>query len=196
MSLAETYINNWLRVSAVIDVAAIDQAVKVLADARDRDAAVWTVGNGGNSALASHLAIGLTLNTRRSGGLPFRAMCLGADAAALSSATNDFGADDALRVILECNGRSGDVLCAFSVSGESANVNRAVAAAKEMGIPVVALVGAPGSTLARLADFSILLGSVEPGIAEDVASAVMHSVYCTFMYENAESLPSEFADAD
>ena len=142
MSFAESYINNWLRVSAVIDVAAIDQAVKVLADARDRDAAIWTVGNGGGSALASHLAIGLTLNTRRSGGRPFRAMCLGADAAALSAASNDFGAEDALRAILECNGRSGDMLCAFSVSGESANVIHTIVAAKEMGIPVIALVGA------------------------------------------------------
>ena len=196
MDLAGTYIYSWLRVSAAIDVTAIDRAVKILADARDRDAAVWTAGNGGNSALASHLAIGLTLNTRRSGGQPFRSMCLSADAAALSAAINDFGADDALRIILECNGRSGDVLCAFSVSGESANVNRAVAAAKEMGIQVVALVGESESTLARLADYAILLGSIEPGIAEDVASAVMHSMYCTFMYENAESLPSEFADAD
>jgi D-sedoheptulose 7-phosphate isomerase len=195
MSLAGTYISSWLRVSAAIDVAAIDETVKVLADARDRDATVWTAGNGGGSALASHLAIGLTLNTRRSGGQPFKAMCLSADAAALSAATNDFGPDDALRIILECNGRSGDVLCAFSVSGESANVNRVIAAAKRMGVVVVAFVGVAGSTTAQLADYPVLLGSAEPGIAEDVASAVMHSIYCTFMYENAESLPGELADA-
>jgi D-sedoheptulose 7-phosphate isomerase len=176
-------------------LAAINQAVKVLAQARDRDAMIWTVGNGGGSALASHLAIGLTLNTRRSGGQPFRAACLGADAAALSAATNDFGADDALRTILECNGRSGDVLCAFSVSGESINVNRAIVAAKELDIAVIALVGAPESTTAQLANCSIPLGSVEPGIAEDVASAILHAMYCTFMYENKESLPGEFADA-
>ena len=123
-------------------------------------------------------------------------LCVSGGRGALSAATNDFGADDALRTILECNGRSGDVLCAFSVSGESVNVNRAIAAAKEMGIPVIALVGAPESTMAKLADCLILLGSVEPGIAEDVASVVMHSMYCTFMYENAKSLPSELADVD
>jgi len=103
--------------------------------------------------------------------------------------------DEALRAILECNGRRGDVLCAFSVSGESPNINCAVAAAKEMDIQVVALVGDPASTTAQLADYAIVLGSVEPGIAEDVASAVMHSMYCAFMYENAISLPAEFADA-
>lgn len=194
MSFAASYIEGWLRVSAAVDAVAIDRTVKVLAEARDRDAMVWTVGNGGGNALASHLAIGLTLNTYRAGGQPFRAVCLGADAAALSAATNDFGGDDALRAILECNGRSGDVLCAFSVSGESTNINRAITAAKELEITVIALVGAAQSTTAQLADHRILLGSVEPGIAEDTASAIMHSIYCSFMYENSESLPREFED--
>lgn len=196
MTFAARYINSWLRVLTVVDVTAIDQAIKVLGEARDRDAIVWTVGNGGGSALASHLAIGLTLNTRRSGGRPFRASSLGADAAALSAASNDFGAEHALQAILECNARPGDVLCAFSVSGESANVNNTIVAAKQLGIAVIALVGAPESTMAQLADCSILLGSVEPGVAEDVASAIMHAMYCTFMYENCENLPNEFTYDD
>jgi phosphoheptose isomerase len=123
-------------------------------------------------------------------------MCISADAATLSAATNDFGAESALQAILECNGRKGDVLCAFSVSGESANVNNTITAAKALAIPVIALVGAPESTTARLADYAILLGSVEPGFAEDVASAAMHAMYGTFMYENSESLPGEFTYVD
>lgn len=192
MSFATRYINSWQRVSAAVDPTAIDQAVKVLAEARGRDATIWTVGNGGGSALASHLAIGLTLNTRRAGGRPFRASSLGADAAALSAASNDFGGEHALQAILECNARRGDVLCAFSVSGESASVNNTIVAAKKLDIVTIALVGAPGSTAAQLADYPILLRSVEPGVAEDVASAITHAMYCTFMYENAASLPDEF----
>jgi D-sedoheptulose 7-phosphate isomerase len=195
MSFADTYIESWLRVSRAVDRAGINRALEMLADARDRDATVWTVGNGGGNALASHFAIGLTLNTLRAGGRPFRAMCLSADAAALSAATNDFGADEALRAILECNARRGDVLCAFSVSGESPNINRAVAAATTMELGVIALIGDRSCTTAQLADHSIVLGSVEAGIAEDVASAVMHAMYCAFMYETATSLPSEFANA-
>jgi D-sedoheptulose 7-phosphate isomerase len=192
VSFAERYINTWLHVSATVDVSAIDRAVKALAVARERDATIWTVGNGGGSALASHLAIGLTLNTRRSGGRPFRALSLGADAAALSAASNDFGAEHALQVILECNARPGDILCAFSVSGESANVINTIVAAKERDMTIIALVGDPESSTAQTANYPILLGSVEPGVAEDVASAIMHAIYCTFMYENAEHLPDEF----
>jgi D-arabinose 5-phosphate isomerase GutQ len=87
------------------------------------------------------------------------------------------------------------VLCAFSVSGKSANINSAIAAANERRIDVIALVGDPQSTTAKLADHAIILGSVEPGIAEDVASAVMHAMYCAFMYEGAATLPAEFSDA-
>jgi D-sedoheptulose 7-phosphate isomerase len=196
MSFAARYIERWLEVSAALDPSSIDRAVDVLANARDRDATVWTAGNGGGNALASHLATGLTLNTRRAGGRPFRAMCLGADAVAVSAATNDFGAEEALRTILECNGQSGDVLCVFSVSGESANIIRAVLGAKHMNIEVIALVGDLSSTTAQAADHPIFLGSIEPGIAEDVASAVMHSMYCTFMYDSAATLPSGSADVD
>lgn len=192
MSFAGRYLDTWRRVAATVDPEAVDRAVGLLDDARNRDATVWTVGSGGGSALASHLAIGLTLNTRRSGGRPFRASNLGADAAALSAATNDFGADHGLQAVFECNARPGDLLCVFSVSGESAGVNNTITVAARHHVPVIALVGAPESTTARLADCPILLGSAEPGIAEDVASAVMHAMYCTFMYETRKQLPAGF----
>lgn len=192
MTFSNSYIGNWRRIAGEVDVSQVDQAVKVLAEARERDATVWTVGNGGGSALASHMAIGLSLNTKRAGGSPFRSSCLGADAAALSAATNDFGAEHALRAIFECNARSRDILCAFSVSGASANVNNTIDAARRLGVQVIALVGDAKSLTAQLADFKILLGTKEPGIAEDVASAVMHAIYCTFMYEKHERLPEEF----
>jgi D-sedoheptulose 7-phosphate isomerase len=196
MGFANTYIQSWLRVAAGVDRGAIERALGVLSDARNRDASIWTIGNGGGSALASHLAVGLTLNTLRAGGRPFRATCLSADAVALSAAINDFGADHALRALLKCNARPGDVLCAFSVSGKSANINNAVAAANESGLDVIALVGDPESATAKLANHAITLGSAEPGIAEDVASAVMHAMYCGFMYEGAATLPAEFSDGN
>jgi len=179
-------------VSATLDVAAVDHAVKVLGEARERDATVWTAGNGGGSALASHLTIGLTVNTRRAGGRPFRSSSLGADAAALSAASNDFGAENALRAIFECNARKGDILCVISVSGKSPNIVHALRSSTELGITSIALVGDDRSPIAQLANHTILLGSVEPGIAEDVASAVVHSIYCTFMYEHSDTLPGEF----
>lgn len=190
MGFAADYAHRWVRAAAAVDVAAVERATQILGEARARDSTVWTLGNGGSGTLAAHLAIGLTLNVRRMGGRPFRASCLGADAAAMSAAVNDFGADHAFEALLECNARRGDVLCVFSASGESRNVNTAILAAKRLGLEVIALVGSAASTAARLADHGIDLGTVEPAIAEDVASAIMHALYCAFMYEKHE-VPSD-----
>ncbi|PZS31032.1 MAG: hypothetical protein DLM58_12570 [Pseudonocardiales bacterium] len=64
-----------------------------------------------------------------------------------------------------------------------------------MGIAVIALVGTPEGTAAQLADYSNLMGSVELGIAQDVACAIMHSIYVAVRYETSDSLPREFTDA-
>jgi D-sedoheptulose 7-phosphate isomerase len=47
-------------------------------------------------------------------------------------------------------GNAGDVLLAISTSGNSENVNRAVAAAHERGLHVLALSGRAGGAMARL----------------------------------------------
>ena len=193
-NFAHLYLQNWRRVAASISGEAVDRAIQTLDEARQRDSVVWSAGNGGGSTLASHLSLGLTLNTRRAGGRPLRSTCLTADAAALSAAVNDFGADQAVRALLDCNARPGDVFCAITASGESRNLNEAVVSALERGVTVLALVGSASSTTARLANEKVVLGSTEPGLAEDAASAVIHAIYCGFMYEASAHLPSELAN--
>jgi arabinose-5-phosphate isomerase len=56
--------------------------------------------------------------------------------------------------------QSSDALLAVAYSGETEETNSVARYAKRLGIPVVAIVGRPDSTLAKLADF-VLDGSVE-----------------------------------
>jgi len=72
-------------------------------------------------------------------------------------------------------------LVALSVSGESPNIVGAGRIAKELGLTLLALVGDTSSSLARMADHVVSLTTTEPGVAEDVASAVVHAIYCHFM---------------
>ena len=56
-------------------------------------------------------------------------------------------------------GQPGDVLLAISTSGNSANVLRAVAAARDLGITTIALSGRDGGKLADAVDLAIVVDS-------------------------------------
>jgi len=57
--------------------------------------------------------------------------------------------------------RPGDVLLALSNSGETAEVNAVVPAARKIGAEVIAMTGKPESTLGRLATMTLDIGRVE-----------------------------------
>ncbi len=69
---AEHYAGELGQAMATVDLAAFDRASKVLADAYDRDAAVFVCGNGGSASIANHLQcdhvkgvrVGTELHTR------------------------------------------------------------------------------------------------------------------------------------
>lgn len=103
-----------------------------LVSARERQASVWWVGNGGSSALCAHLSQDL-LNK-----LSLRSMAM-ADAALLTCMANDFGYPEVYARPLRTLIRPGDLLIAISSSGRSANILNAVQAAAERQLRVITL---------------------------------------------------------
>ena len=81
-------------------------------------------------------------------GLP--AVALTTDSSTLTSIANDYAYEDIFAKQVRALGRTGDVLLAISTSGNSENVNRAIVAAHERGMHVVALSGRDGGALAPL----------------------------------------------
>jgi D-sedoheptulose 7-phosphate isomerase len=117
-------------------------------------------GNGGSAADSQHMAAELVVrlsgdNNRRA--LP--AIALTTDSSILTACANDFGFDKVFSRQLEALGRKGDLLFAISTSGNSANVVKAVAVAKEMGIVTVGFLGCSGGELAGMVDYPLLVPS-------------------------------------
>jgi D-sedoheptulose 7-phosphate isomerase len=115
-------------------------------------------GNGGSAADSQHLASEFTgrfVNDRR----PLAALALSTDSSALTCIANDYAFDQVFERQLRALGRQGDVLVAISTSGRSANVLRAVQAAREGGIGVVGLLGRDGGTLKPLCDVALVVPS-------------------------------------
>jgi len=136
----------------------VERAARCLSDALRGGGKLMFCGNGGSAADSQHLASEFTgrfINDRR----PLAALALSTDSSALTCIANDYAFDQVFERQLRALGRKGDVLVAISTSGRSANVLRAVQAAREAGIAVIGLLGRDGGTLKPLCDVALVVPS-------------------------------------
>jgi glycosyltransferase involved in cell wall biosynthesis/phosphoheptose isomerase len=151
-----------------------------------------TVGNGGSAAEAQHLTaelVGRFQSERR----PFSALCLHADTSSLTAIANDYGADEAFARQVEAHGRRGDLLVALSTSGRSANVLRAVQAARPVGMTSLALTGAGPNPLAELCDDAVCLAGPTTATVQELHLVALHMLCCAVDREVALHDGSEVA---
>ncbi|MCT4588556.1 MAG: D-sedoheptulose 7-phosphate isomerase [Carboxylicivirga sp.] len=129
------------------------KAAELMADSIKAGGKIISCGNGGSMSDAMHFAEELTGR--------FRDDREGLAAIAISDPThitcvgNDYGFDYIFSRYIEAVGKAGDILLAISTSGNSVNIIKAVEAAKEKGMKVLALTGKSGGKLADLADIEI-----------------------------------------
>jgi D-sedoheptulose 7-phosphate isomerase len=104
---------------------------------------VLSCGNGGSAADAQHFSSELLgrFETERPS-LP--AVALTTDTSTMTAVGNDYAYAEIFARQVAALGRDGDVLLAITTSGNSANVLRAIEAAHERGMRVVALTGRDG----------------------------------------------------
>ncbi|MEJ1341028.1 MAG: phosphoheptose isomerase [Candidatus Sedimenticola sp. (ex Thyasira tokunagai)] len=110
---------------------------------------ILSCGNGGAAGNAQHFCT-LMINRyqRERPGLP--ALSLSNDTATLTSIAGDYDYDEVFAKQVRTLGHPGDILLAFSNSGNSENVNAAIQAAHERDMPVIALNGRDGGRLAGM----------------------------------------------
>ena len=129
----------------------IARAGQLMASSLLDEGKILSCGNGG-SAMDSQRFSSKLLNRfeRERPGLP--ALSLAADPSSLTSIANDYAYEDVFAKQVRALGRSNDILLAISSSGNSESVNRAIVAAHDRGMKVVALSGRDGGRMAALLD--------------------------------------------
>ncbi len=111
------------------------------------DGKILSCGNGGSAADAQHFSSELLNRFElERPGLP--AMALTTDSSTLTSIANDYAFVEVFAKQVRALGQPADVLLAISTSGNSDNVVRAIRAAHERGLRVVALTGRDGGAIA------------------------------------------------
>lgn len=130
-------------------VAPIATAVECMTTAFNNGNKILSCGNGGSAADAQHFSAELVCRFERERpGLP--AVALTTDTSALTAISNDYDYNEVFAKQIKALGQAGDVLLAISTSGNSANVIRAIEAAHEKGLSVVAMTGRDGGNIAKL----------------------------------------------
>lgn len=134
-------------------------------------------GNGGSAADSQHLATEMLIRLRGSHERPsIAAIALTLDPAMLTACGNDYGYDRVFERPLRGLGRKGDVLFGITTSGRSGNVIRALAAAREMGIVTVGLLGGAGEPALGHCDLALLVPDAETARVQECHIALGHAV--------------------
>ncbi len=147
-------------------VATVSRITEIMIDAFRAGNKVLLFGNGGSAADAQHIAaefVGRFAFDRPA--LP--ALALSVNTSCVTAIGNDYGFDLVFSRQIEALAHRGDVAIGISTSGQSANVLRAMATARKMGLHTVGLTGSAGSKLVDAVDHCICAPSNEtPRIQE------------------------------
>ena len=155
---------------------AIARAGQLMAKSLLNEGKILSCGNGGSAADSQHFSAEL-LNRfeMERPGLP--AIALTTDSSTLTSIANDYAYEDIFAKQITALGRENDVLLAISTSGNSENVNRAIAAAHDRAVKVVALSGHDGGRMAGLLsddDVEIRVPAERTARIQEVHLVVLH----------------------
>lgn len=122
------------------------EAAKSLADVYRKGGRLFTMGNGGSSCDASHVAVEF-VHPVTAGRPALAATNLVADLAMISAVGNDLGFDHVFVRQLVAQAKQGDALIGISTSGNSANLIAAFTKARENGIVTIGLTGGNGGKM-------------------------------------------------
>ena len=112
---------------------------------------LYTMGNGGSSCDATHIAVEFG-HPITAGRPALAAVSLVADTAMLTAVGNDVGIDHIFVRPLIAQARRGDGLIGASTSGNSANLLAAFSTARRLGVATFGLSGHDGGAMARSVD--------------------------------------------
>lgn len=138
-------------------------------------ARLLAAGNGGSAAEAQHLTselVGRYHDDRR----PLSAIALHAETSSVTAIVNDFGAEEVFSRQVLAHGRPGDYLVAFSTSGRSPNLLRAVDAARMTSMVTFALTGPSPNPLADVADETLAIGTTDRAVVQELHLVAVHLI--------------------
>ena len=154
------------------------RAAKAVADVYRAGGRLFSMGNGGSSCDAAHVAVEF-VHPITAGRPALAAINLVADIAMISAVGNDVGFEHIFVRQIIAQGRAGDGLIGISTSGNSSNLIAAFAKAKEIGLTTIGLAGGEGGKMktAGVVDHCLIVPSTSIHRIQECHVAAYHILW-------------------
>lgn len=160
----------------------IDAVVESIVAVRERRGKALLIGNGGSAAIVSHVHNDLCK------AVGVRALVFN-ETPFLTAMANDHGYHTVFHRPVDLWADADDLLIAVSSSGESENIVKAAALAKEKGCRVVTFTGfAPGNRLRQIGGLNVYVPVSDYGHVEMAHSVIAHFVTDTAVIRTSASV--------
>jgi D-sedoheptulose 7-phosphate isomerase len=185
MNFFENYRHLLIETLNGMDLSKVEQAATWLREAREQGRMIFTSGNGGSAASASHFVCDMLKGASYKKDQRFRIMALQDNMPTLTAYSNDVDYHDAAVEQFKNFASPGDVVITVSGSGNSANVVRLVEYANSIGCRTISLSGRDGGKLAAAAQLDIRAAEPHMGRIEDAHMIALHMICYYFMDTNS-----------
>lgn len=154
----------------------IEYASQRLVNCLLNDKKILACGNG-RSATSVQLLSSAMLNQFERDRPSLPVIALTTDTATLTAIANDYHFDDVFAKQLRALGQSGDILIVYTDGANSSNIAKAISAAHDKDISVIALTGNNGDTISQLlheTDIEIRVPSISKTRIQEVQVLITH----------------------
>ena len=176
MKRVQDYFRSVTQALAAVPVEPVNRFIELLRNAQATGQRVFVFGNGGSAATASHFVTDMLKGAAIPGRTRLKISCLNDNVPMLTAYANDVGYAAVFAEPLAGLAVPGDVVLAISGTGNSENVLRAMAVARDLGLRRVGLTGFAGGRLKELCEIPIVVPADSMQVIEDVHLAILHAV--------------------
>ena len=132
-------------------------------------------GNGGSASDVTHLATEFLCRFREDR-RPYPAISLTANGEYMTAVCNDYHADEIFARQVWGLGEKGDLLIAFTTSGKSKNVLRALEEAKRKGLESISFLGRDGGFTKGIATVDLIVAGNSTARIQEAQKVLMHAL--------------------
>ncbi|WP_319371003.1 D-sedoheptulose 7-phosphate isomerase [uncultured Ilyobacter sp.] len=178
MKLIDSYIKTYNLLESFIKeeekVNVTEKVAKDLANVFENGNKALICGNGGSNCDALHFSEEFTGRFRGDRkALPAISL---SDSSHITCVGNDYGFDYIFSRGVEAYGKEGDFFIGISTSGNSANVIKAVEAAKKLGLKTCLLLGKDGGKLKGMCDYEFIIPGETSDRIQEIHMMILHII--------------------